>query len=130
MNIFPRRKSIPRLYFFPSVWTDDKKHGKNCTLNDPSSLQKSSKVLIYYIYYRYTYFSIFLIDCLFDFYFIKTVSFSDAVDVPDVFFSHNYYIHEIEMLFHTSAISDWFFKFFSPLNRGTTDGAGVNHVIT
>ena len=54
---------------------------------------------------------------MFDFYFIKTVSFSDAVGVPDVLFSHYYYIDEIEMLFITSAISDWFFKFFLPLNR-------------
>ena len=104
------------MYFFPSVWTDDKKLRKNCTLNDLSSLQKYSKVLIYFIYYRYTYLSMCLIACLFDFYFIKTVSFSDAVGVPDVLFSHNYYIDEIEMLFNTSAISDWS-KFFLPLNR-------------
>ena len=52
---------------------------------------------------------------MFDFYFIKTVSFSDAVGVPDVLYSHYYYIDEIEMLFITSAISDWFFSFFLPL---------------
>ena len=49
-------------------------------------------------------FSIYIIDILtwaylnaylFDFYFIKTVSFSDAVGVPDVLLSHNFYIDEI-----------------------------------